>query len=115
MRPLQSERRPQAWAHQSVGNPHWGRRKSVLRRNGGRVATLALGLIGALGWARAQDADPRAKAPETKVKELRVDPAPAPRPALRYRLLPLAPDRTPGDAAPIYLRLRHELPDEAMR
>jgi thiol-disulfide isomerase/thioredoxin len=39
-------------------------------------------------------------------KEFVVPPAPAPVPAMRYALLPLDPDRTPGDAAPIYLRLR---------
>ena len=38
-----------------------------------------------------------------------VDPAQAPRPTFRYRLLPLESDRTPGDAAPVYLRIRHEL------
>jgi hypothetical protein len=54
---------------------------------------------------KAKAATP-AKPPENKVKELRVVPQPAPRPALRYRLLPLESDRTPGDAAPIYLRLR---------
>jgi hypothetical protein len=39
-------------------------------------------------------------------KEFMVFAAAAPVPALRYALLPLDPDRTPGDAAPIYLRLR---------
>ncbi len=41
-------------------------------------------------------------------KELVVSPAPAPVPALRWMLMPADPDRTPGDAAPIYLRLRTE-------
>ena len=41
-------------------------------------------------------------------KELLVAAAPSSRPALRFTLLPPDPDRTPGDAAPIYLRLRAE-------
>ncbi|WP_435017871.1 hypothetical protein TA3x_005492 [Tundrisphaera sp. TA3] len=36
---------------------------------------------------------------------LTISPAPAPRPALRHRLLPEASSLTPGNAAPIYLRL----------
>ncbi len=43
-----------------------------------------------------------------------LSPAAAPRPALAYRLLPLEPDRNPGDAAPIYLRLVWEMKDEAL-
>ncbi len=42
-------------------------------------------------------------------KEIVVSPAPAPIPALRVALLPLDSDRTPGDAAPIYLRLRAQM------
>ncbi len=48
-------------------------------------------------------------------KEFVVSPAPAPVPALRFALLPIDPDRTPGDAAPIYLRLRAEGADSGAR
>jgi thiol-disulfide isomerase/thioredoxin len=48
-------------------------------------------------------------------KEFIVLPAPAPVPALRFTLLPLDPDRTPGDAAPVYLRLRAEGGDAGLR
>jgi hypothetical protein len=44
--------------------------------------------------------------------ELSVSPAEQPAPALRYRLLPISSELNPGDAAPIYLRLRH-LPSDA--
>jgi hypothetical protein len=55
----------------------------------------------------------RAGGPERpKFKELAVSPAPAPIPAFRYRLLPSSAKLRPGDAAPIYLRLRLGLPDE---
>ncbi len=45
-------------------------------------------------------------------KELPVSPAEQPAPALRYRLLPVSSELNPGDAAPVYLRLRFGL-DEA--
>jgi thiol-disulfide isomerase/thioredoxin len=48
-------------------------------------------------------------------KEFTVFSAPAPVPALRFRLLPQDPDLTPGDAAPIYLRLRPEGGDSGLR
>lgn len=46
-------------------------------------------------------------------KVLEVDPAPEPTPALTYRLVPMSSELTPGDAAPVYLRQRHEIRDEA--
>jgi hypothetical protein len=48
-------------------------------------------------------------------KELLLSPAPAPNPALKYRLLPRSSDLNPGDAAPIYLRLVHERSSEALK
>ena len=45
-------------------------------------------------------------------KPLAIQPAGQPQPMLKYRLLPSDAELTPGDAAPIYLRLRHELPEE---
>jgi hypothetical protein len=45
-------------------------------------------------------------------KELSFSPAAAPAPALRYRLLPISSELRPGNAAPVYLRLRHEQQDE---
>ncbi len=40
-------------------------------------------------------------------KVLEIAPAAAPVPALKYRLLPSSADLNPGDAAPIYLRIRN--------
>ncbi len=54
--------------------------------------------------ALAQPA-PRPPAP-LNPRLLVITPAPAPVPALKYRLLPSVADLNPGDAAPIYLRLR---------
>jgi hypothetical protein len=42
---------------------------------------------------------------EPRIKILSISPAPEPVPALGNRLLPLESELTPGDAAPIYLRL----------
>ncbi len=53
-----------------------------------------------------------AKVPEPiNPKVLVVNPAAAPVPALEYRLLPSSADLNPGDAAPIYLRIRYQTPD----
>jgi hypothetical protein len=95
-----------------------------------RVWRLSLSLIGAAlaipGSAQAQavpqlaaqpapkppaqpatEASPRPKEPP-KVKELIVSPAAVPVPAFRYRLLPNSAGLNPGDAAPIYLRIRFQ-------
>lgn len=56
-------------------------------------------------------------ASETKPPEpiaLDVSPAPEPWPSLRYRLMPIVPDLNPGDAAPLYLRIRHETSTDVM-
>ncbi|MFO0958152.1 MAG: hypothetical protein U0800_12115 [Isosphaeraceae bacterium] len=61
----------------------------------------------------AQDAAKAAKPPEdpNPLKELTVSPADVPTPALKYRLLPRPSDLNPGNAAPLYLRIRHEMTD----
>lgn len=41
------------------------------------------------------------------VKAIQISPASAPSPVFRYRLLPTVGELQPGDAAPIYLRLRY--------
>ena len=56
-----------------------------------------------IGWRTARADDP------PKPKELAISPAGQPAPALHFRLLPTRSELNPGDAAPIYLRLRHEL------
>ncbi|MDB5352761.1 MAG: hypothetical protein JWN86_4008 [Planctomycetota bacterium] len=61
----------------------------------------------------ASSAIGQAKPAETKTIELTLTPRSAPDPVLRYRLLPLESERTPGDAVPIYLRLSCETKDEA--
>ena len=83
----------------------------MLHRNRSPIRSVALASLTALAGmlvtaigAIAQDKPPGAKpAGEPQVTELLVSPRPAPVPALRYRLLPLESERTPGDAAPIYL------------
>jgi hypothetical protein len=45
------------------------------------------------------------------VRELTVVPAAAPVPLFKYRLLPLSSELNPGDAAPLYLRIRYEILD----
>jgi hypothetical protein len=44
-------------------------------------------------------------------RAMTVSPAPAPVPALKYRLYPSAYDRKPGNAIPLYLRFAHERSD----
>ena len=57
-------------------------------------------------------AQPAGKAQEPlNPTPLVVSPAAEPVPALKYRLLPSFADLNPGDAAPIYLRIRHATPD----
>ena len=71
------------------------------------ASAIALsGMLGTVSGSLAQLTSVMGKpAKETKTKELNLTPRAAPMPALQYRLLPLDPERTPGDAAPIYLRL----------
>jgi hypothetical protein len=45
-------------------------------------------------------------------KVMAVAPAAAPVPALNYRLLPSSADLNPGDAAPVYLRIRYNTKDD---
>src|SRR5262245_21337051 len=48
-------------------------------------------------------ADPTSATPETLIR-LNVSPAPAPRPALRYQLLPELTEMSPGNPIPNYMR-----------
>lgn len=64
------------------------------------VLAAAVWAVAGTGWpARAQQ-----PAGKERVVELTVRPAPPPRPALRWRLLPALAERTPGNAAPYYYR-----------
>src|SRR5262245_8122457 len=63
-------------------------------------------LATAPGGLLAQRAEP------LKPKELIVSPAEQPSPALQYRLMPISSELNPGDARPVYLRLRNELGDQ---
>jgi hypothetical protein len=79
----------------------------VLDRNHHRVAVAAFLLVAMTGITAGADAPkdaPKEKA-YSDPREMLVSPRSAPIPELRYRLLPLESRRTPGDAAPIYLRL----------
>jgi hypothetical protein len=78
-----------------------------------RMALLPLLLwaVPALGQ-QALKADDPPKPPEPTA--LDVSPAAEPVPALKYRLFPVSSDLNPGDAAPVYLRIRHETLTEAV-
>ena len=68
--------------------------------------------------AHADEPQARKQADERKWlidRELTLSPQAAPRPALKYRLLPMVSERKPGNAVPIYLRLVHEQSDENRR
>ncbi len=70
-----------------------------------RLVALVIWAISMLpGSALAQPARP---AQPFNPRELTLSPAPAPVPSLKYRLLPSWADLNPGDAAPIYLRIRN--------
>ncbi len=73
------------------------------------AACTALAISGRAPAQSAKSADP------PKPKAMVVSPAAAPVPALKYRLVPSSADLNPGDAAPIYLRIRHEMQEEAWR
>lgn len=75
---------------------------------------IPLAALAVLALARPSPAQQAASRADD-VKSLAVDPAPAPRPTFRYRLLPMESERTPGDAAPIYLRIRHGLDTDFLR
>ncbi len=79
-----------------------------------RFTRFAVAFVALIGIPAAVFADdpPKAKTlPEAKKStafdpvEITIHPKTAPVPALKYRLFPAEPDRTPGDAAPIYIRL----------
>ena len=60
-------------------------------------------------------ANPVALGADPPIKVLTVSRSPAPVPALGHRLVPLESELTPGDAAPIYLRLTSEISREKLR
>ena len=75
--------------------------------------TLALAVWAAPALAQQSSSPQPASAPNMPfVKELAVVPAAAPVPLFKYRLLPLSSELNPGDAAPIYLRIRYEVYDK---
>ncbi len=79
------------------------------------LARMALACLALLPLARAQDKkDSTAPKPPDPVTFL-VTPAPEPVPALKYRLVPIHADLNPGDAAPIYLRIRHEVQSDNIK
>jgi hypothetical protein len=94
----------------------------VLLRSNVRMAFITLLAVIALAGTAAAQAPLTAalgKAPqgssEAKEIALCVTPKEAATPIFRYRLLPMASELNPGDAAPIYLRLGYELPEGALR
>lgn len=88
-----------------------------------RLASLIVTMLGLLWLVPATSAQ-EAKAKQvgnpkppnqTPVTELKISPAAAPLPIFRYRLHPVAGKLMPGNAAPVYLRLRHEFTGEAWK
>src|SRR5215217_6902513 len=81
----------------------------MVHRN--RIAAALVAVLSAASCraGAAEDAPKAAAKPAGKAysdpRVLVVSPSPAPVPALKYRLLPLESRRTPGDAAPVYIRL----------
>jgi hypothetical protein len=79
----------------------------------------AIGVLAMPGSVSAQpEAQQKAAARSAEPagpKVLILSPAGEPIPALKYRLLPSSADLNPGDAAPIYLRIRHEMSDEGWK
>ena len=67
--------------------------------------TLAIVLATGLAVAGSQPAKgPTKDSSSPEVIELTVRPAPVPRPAVKYRLLPQYPDQAPGNAVSLYRR-----------
>ncbi len=80
------------------------------------AVSLTLALAALAVWADPARAQPSSSQPASApnmpfVKEIAVVPAAAPVPLFKYRLLPLSSELNPGDAAPIYLRIRYEVLD----
>jgi hypothetical protein len=79
-------------------------------------ALVALTTCSSLAQAQTEPEKPSPARPKpASLTELAVRPKAAPVPAFRYRLLPLTSELNPGDAAPIYLRIRHELDEESWK
>lgn len=79
-----------------------------------RWSAVACTLVTLTGLSPAAD-PPAAGEKWLADRALTVTPAPEPRPALKYRLLPLASELKEGNAVPIYLRLIHEQNDAARK
>ena len=80
------------------------------------TASLTFALAALAVWAAPAPAQTSSSQPASApnlpfVKELAVVPAAAPVPLFKYRLLPLSSELNPGDAAPLYLRIRYEVYD----
>ena len=68
------------------------------------VRASFLVIVSLTGFVLADDAKPQAEEKWLIDRTLTLSPQPEPRPALEYRLFPLASDRKDGNAVPIYLR-----------
>jgi hypothetical protein len=68
------------------------------------MSLLLAGAAAALAQPKAIAPTGQPRPPEIPVQSLTVSPAPAPEPALRYRLLPELRDTTPGNAVVLYYR-----------
>lgn len=70
-------------------------------------------ILASIGLGQTSKLDETAKPPEdpNPLRELTVSPADVPIPAMKYRLIPRPSDLNPGNAALLYLRIRHEMTD----
>jgi hypothetical protein len=74
-----------------------------------RILLISSTLVMMAPSARAEGDTPPKPADPAKARQLVLSPAAAPIPSLKYRLLPSVSELQPGDAAPLYLRIRHDL------
>jgi hypothetical protein len=79
------------------------------------LSLTGLVLCGRTAPAAAEDAKTPTEEKWFFDRSLTLSPQPEPRPALEYRLFPLASERKDGNAVPIYLRLNFEQNDAARR
>lgn len=73
-----------------------------MKRSNALAVFFVLAILGVP--ALAAEKKPDQAAPKVEIRNLTIQPAPVPRPALKYRLLPSYLEQKPGNAAPLYLK-----------
>jgi hypothetical protein len=80
-----------------------------------RLGLVCFCLVVLLGPVRAAEDAPKADEHFQVDRPVTLSPRGLAVPVLRFQLLPVAPERKPGDAAPIYLRFAHNRPEQTRR